>query len=104
MRSSPAPPPAAAGARGRGGPGNPTRRFPGPAPPRVSGGTVKWSHGNPYRLFAGPGTQTVAWLRQGRLCVLSGRGVDAATLIRLAGWGKHVSAVLARPPPPEPRT
>jgi hypothetical protein len=61
-------------------------------PPQVDGGSLKWSNGRPYRLFTGQGTQTVAWLRQGRLCVLSGRGVDAATLIRLASWSKHGSA------------
>jgi hypothetical protein len=61
-------------------------------PPRLSGGSVKWRAGEPYRLFAEQGAQTVAWLRRGRLCVLSGRGVDPATLIRLASWGKPGSA------------
>jgi hypothetical protein len=60
--------------------------------PRVSGGSVSWLHGNPYRVFALQGARTVAWMRQGRLCVLSGRGVDAATLLRLASWGKRGSA------------
>jgi hypothetical protein len=28
----------------------------------------------------------VTWLRDGHLCVLSGRGVSGATLLRLASW------------------
>jgi hypothetical protein len=61
-------------------------------PPRVSGGSVKWRDGHPYRLLTGQGAETVTWLRHGRLCVLSGRGVDAATLVRLASWGQRGSA------------
>jgi hypothetical protein len=60
--------------------------------PGVSGGTVQWRNGTPYRLLTGQGAKTVAWLRHGRLCVLSGQGVDAATLLRLASWGERVSA------------
>ena len=60
--------------------------------PRLSGGSVRWRAGHAYRLFASQGAQTVAWLRHGRLCVLSGRGVDAGTLLRLASWGEHGSA------------
>ncbi len=54
---------------------------------RESGGSVHWRHGTAYRLLRLHGAQTVVWLRSGRLCVLSGRGVPAATLLRLAGWG-----------------
>ena len=60
-------------------------------PPRVSGGSVKWRDGHSYRLFELHGAQTVAWLRHGRLCVLSGRAVDAETLLRLASWGERGS-------------
>jgi hypothetical protein len=60
--------------------------------PRLSGGSVRWRDGHPYRLFALRGAQSVAWLRHGRLCVLSGRDVGAGTLIRLASWGERGSA------------
>jgi hypothetical protein len=63
----------------------------GPAP-RLSGGSVRWRDSHSYRLFSGAGAQTVTWLRHGRLCVLSGRGVDATTLLRLASWGERGSA------------
>ena len=56
--------------------------------PGVSGGVVSWDHGTSYRLFAGQGIETVTWQRGGRLCVLSGRGVNGATLLALARWGK----------------
>ena len=55
--------------------------------PGVSGGAVQWRNGTPYRLLSGQGTKTVVWLRHGRLCVLSGRGVGATTLLRLASSG-----------------
>jgi hypothetical protein len=31
----------------------------------------------------------VTWLRDGHLCVVSGRGVSSATLLRLASWSDH---------------
>ncbi len=55
--------------------------------PATSGGTVTWRHGVPYRLLREHGAPVVTWRRDGRLCVLSGRGVSDATLVRLAGWG-----------------
>jgi hypothetical protein len=64
----------------------------GPAP-ALSGGRVQSLNGTSYRLLSGQGAKTVAWLRHGRLCVLSGRGVDAATLLHLASRGEPVSAV-----------
>jgi hypothetical protein len=60
--------------------------------PGVSGGTVQLRNGTPYRLLTGQGANSVVWLRNGRLCVLSGRGVGAATLLHLASWGERVSA------------
>jgi hypothetical protein len=60
--------------------------------PRLSGGSVRWRDGHPYRLFTLRGAQSVAWLRHGRLCVLSGRDIGAGTLIRLASWGERGSA------------
>ena len=55
--------------------------------PATSGGTVSWRGGVPYRLLTEHGAPVVMWQRNGRLCVLSGRGVSGATLLRLAGWG-----------------
>jgi hypothetical protein len=54
--------------------------------PAVSGGTIVWRGGVEYRLLREHGAPVVTWQRNGRLCVLSGRGVSEATLVRLAGW------------------
>jgi hypothetical protein len=61
--------------------------------PRMSGGVVAWRDGMPYRLLAENGAQMVSWLRAGHLCVVSGRGVAASTLLALASWGDHGSVV-----------
>jgi hypothetical protein len=52
--------------------------------PRMTGGVVAWRGGVPYRLLNENGAPAVAWLRDGHLCVVSGRGVDSRTLLRLA--------------------
>lgn len=57
--------------------------------PSVTGGTVSWRDGVPYRLLREHGVPVVTWQRNGRLCVLSGRGVSEATLLRLASWGER---------------
>jgi hypothetical protein len=54
--------------------------------PKVSGATTVWRNGIPYRLRRENGVAVVTWLRSGHMCVVSGRGVDAATLLRLASW------------------
>jgi hypothetical protein len=54
--------------------------------PRLGGGVVAWRGGTPYRLRAENGANVVVWLRDGRLCVLAGRGVNNATLLALASW------------------
>jgi hypothetical protein len=54
--------------------------------PRIDGGTVIWRGGVPYRLLTVNGATAVAWLRKGRLCVISGHGVSSATLLSLASW------------------
>jgi hypothetical protein len=60
------------------------------APPlHPSGGTTSWHNGTPYRLVSVNGTSAVMWLRDGHLCVVSGRGVSGATLLRLASWDDH---------------
>ena len=35
------------------------------------------------------GTEIVSWLRKGHLCVVAGRGVSSATLLKLASWTDH---------------
>ena len=55
--------------------------------PRSTGGAIAWRKKTPYRLLTENGTAVVTWLRDGHLCVVSGRGVSSATLLRLASWG-----------------
>jgi hypothetical protein len=57
--------------------------------PRVGGGVVVWRSGVSYRVLAENGAAVVTWLRDGHLCVVSGRGVSSATLLRLASWSDH---------------
>ena len=38
------------------------------------------------RLLTENGAAVVSWLRDDHLCVISGRGVSSATLLRLASW------------------
>src|SRR5436190_1495165 len=54
--------------------------------PKLSGGTTALRNGIPYRLLRENGVAVVTWLRSGHLCVVSGQGVDSATLLRLASW------------------
>jgi hypothetical protein len=61
----------------------------GNAPSQLSGGIVARRDGVPYRLLTVNGVAVVAWMRQGHLCVVSGRGVDGATLLRLASWDER---------------
>ena len=56
---------------------------PAPAP---GAGVVRWRSGTPYRLRVENGVPVVSWLRGGHLCVVSGRGMTGATLLRLASW------------------
>jgi hypothetical protein len=55
--------------------------------PRISGGVIAQRGGVSYRLLNENGGSVVVWQRDGHLCVLSGRGVASATLLRLASWG-----------------
>ncbi|HTB70702.1 MAG TPA: hypothetical protein VK707_06955 [Solirubrobacteraceae bacterium] len=59
------------------------------APSQITGGVVARRDGTAYRLLTVDGTPVVAWIRAGHLCVISGRGVDGATLLRLASWSEH---------------
>jgi len=58
----------------------------GPAP-KVRGGPTALRNGIPYTLHNERGVAVVTWLRSGHLCVVSGHGVDSATLLHLASWG-----------------
>ena len=58
----------------------------GGSPPQMSGGVVLRRDGTPYRLLTQKGAPVVTWLRHGHLCIVSGRGVSGATLLRLASW------------------
>jgi hypothetical protein len=58
----------------------------GSARTQLSGGVVSRRDGVPYRLLTVNGVPVVAWMREGHLCVVSGRGVAGATLLRLASW------------------
>jgi hypothetical protein len=60
--------------------------------PRVGGGVVAWRGGVSYRLLTEHHAAVVTWLRDGHLCVVSGRGVSSATLLRLASWSDHATA------------
>ena len=59
--------------------------------PALSGGRVAMRGSVPYRMFAENGAQSISWLRDGHLCVVSGRGVSTATLLKLASWSDHGS-------------
>jgi hypothetical protein len=63
----------------------------GSTPPQVTGGVVSRRDGTPYRLLTVKGVAVVAWTREGHLCVISGRGVEGATLLRLASWNDERS-------------
>jgi hypothetical protein len=54
--------------------------------PRISAGHRSWRAGTPYSLSVVNGARVVTWLRAGHLCVVAGRGVSNATLLRLASW------------------
>jgi hypothetical protein len=58
------------------------------APMPKTGGVVVWRGGVSYRLLDEHGVAVVTWLRDGHLCVVSGRGVSGATLLRLASWSE----------------
>jgi hypothetical protein len=60
--------------------------------PHVSGGEVTQHGGTSYWLLSENGARVVTWLRAGHMCVVSGRGVDATTLLRLASWHESVRA------------
>jgi hypothetical protein len=54
--------------------------------PALSGGGMAMRGSVPYRMFSEDGAHSISWLRDGHLCVVSGRGVSGATLLKLASW------------------
>jgi hypothetical protein len=54
--------------------------------PHTSGGAVVQLGPTQYRLLRVNGETVVTWQRDGRMCVLAGRGVAPATLLHLASW------------------
>lgn len=60
--------------------------------PDISAGTVHWSNGTAFHLISLNGAQVVTWMRDGHLCVISGRGVDGGTLLALASWHDAATA------------
>jgi hypothetical protein len=62
--------------------------------PSLAGGVSVWRGGVSYRLLSEHGAAVVAWLRRGHLCVIAGRGVSRATLLRLASWSEAGSTAV----------
>ena len=60
--------------------------------PAWHGGKVVRRWGVSYRVLGQEGATVVTWQRSGHLCVVSGRGVSARTLLSLASWGSGESA------------
>ncbi len=56
--------------------------------PRIGGGggVALWRDGVSYRTLSQNGVAIVTWLRDGHLCMVSGRSVSSATLLQLASW------------------
>ncbi len=54
--------------------------------PHIAAGHTSWRTGTAYRLSSVDGARVVTWVRGGHLCVVAGRGVSSATLLRLASW------------------
>jgi hypothetical protein len=61
----------------------------GANPPRISEGMAVRRGGVRYWVTSVNDVPVVTWLRDGHLCVVSGRGVSGATLLRLASWTDH---------------
>jgi hypothetical protein len=64
----------------------------GRPPTSIRAGEVHWIRGTPYHVSRRGDATAVAWLRNGHLCVVAGRGVDARTLLALASWQQPTAA------------
>ncbi len=60
--------------------------------PDIASGAVRWRDGTRYQLTSEHGAPVVTWKRDGHLCIVSGRGVNAKTLLALASWNEHGTA------------
>jgi len=58
----------------------------------ASGGTIAWREGTPFRFLKENGIWVVTWIRDGHRCVVSGRGMDWVTLLKLASWNDRAMA------------
>ena len=63
----------------------------GSTAPSVEEGALHWVGRTPYFLSSAEGAGVVSWIRDGHLCVVSGRGVPSATLLALASWQERGS-------------
>ncbi|HXB14370.1 MAG TPA: hypothetical protein VNV44_01370 [Solirubrobacteraceae bacterium] len=54
--------------------------------PNVSSGSVSWRGATAYYIGKVGETTVVTWQRGRHLCIVSGHGVDAQTLVTLASW------------------
>jgi hypothetical protein len=57
--------------------------------PDLEGGELRWREHTPYRVLHNGDEQIVVWMRKGRLCIVSGHGIPASRLLRLASWDDH---------------
>ncbi len=60
--------------------------------PALAAGNARWRGGTAFHLTSVNGVEVITWVRAGHLCVMSGRGVDGATLLALASWHEHAAA------------
>lgn len=51
-----------------------------------SGARAIWRNGVRYWVQSADGVPTVVWLRDGRRCIISGRGLSTGALLALASW------------------
>jgi hypothetical protein len=68
--------------------------LPAPSP---SGGSLVWRHGTEYHLLRINGVEAVVWLRDGRLCIVSGHGLSGSTLVHLASFERPAVTSSATP-------
>ena len=57
-----------------------------------SGTHAIWRNGVRYWVQSVNGVPTVVWLRDGRRCIVSGRGLSTSTLLALASWSDSGTA------------
>ena len=60
--------------------------------PRLRPAARRVAHGTATGSRPSPEGASVTWQRDGHLCVVAGRGVSDATLLRLASWNEQGTA------------